>query len=277
MQTALAVPLFTDPASARPTAVIEAVNKLINRSGAGDDEAGFTLGDSVVLGLVGDAAGCMLAGAAWRRQLTTLNRTTALWNHTMNILSIQTNTEQLLRDLCANLVLLTDSTFCIFFSVDHRTAQLNLRYCSGYLDIEHNPFNLALERACGLMGLAMETGNIVMRPSPSLRPTPEASDFSEIAGPLLHGEEPETTLVAPILQQATGAVIGVVQLVNKEGGNEYSALDQRVVTAWAQVAAIAIEHTALIDRQVMGVLASAAVIDRLRRAAQGMLLKTDTK
>lgn len=163
----------------------------------------------------------------------------------------------------------TSARAASLFLVEEATQELVFEVALGQKAQEVKKFRLPLGR--GIAGLVAMTGQ-PMAVSNAQQDFRQASDIAQAVGYL-----PQSILCMPLFYD--DQVIGVLELLDKEGASAFSPSDMEILELFAQQAAVAIEHSRL-NRDLAGlvsqVLASYGQLPAYQREhlEQGMQLFT---
>jgi GAF domain-containing protein len=192
-----------------PIGALELLNKTKHSDGS---VIAFSAPDEVMATLLADEMSRQWHASQLRQQVADINRTLCLAYTMSDMVANHVHTGLLLSDLCELLAVTTHSAYCVLFTVDHGKNLMTLRHFREFSDCTGT---VALPvTSPGILGAVMSSGKTCMAAGLELS-TP--AGFPEIASLMLQDLEVTSTLAAPVVQNITGAIVGVVQLVNKRG------------------------------------------------------------
>jgi signal transduction histidine kinase len=221
--------------------VLEILNKRVGR---------FSTEDEEVLSLLASQVGVALANAHLYMGLrTNLNRLTRLMKVGVAI-SAELDLDALLRIISETTSTLLQAERSTVFIADRERKELWSRVAEG---LDRQEIRIPLD--VGVAGMVAMTGVPVRIRDAYTDPrfNPEVDKHT--------GFQTRSILCAP-MRNARGQVIGVFEVLNKQGG-EFTALDEHLLTSLSSQAAVAVEKAQLYD-EVQRAYTQLQALDRLK-------------
>jgi GAF domain-containing protein len=170
------------------------------------------------------------------RKVTAGSKLDLILDVTRRLMSI-TDLDALLRDMATVTTQLLDADRATIFIVDRERGEIWSRVALGT-----GAGEIRQAIGVGIAGLVAATGDTVNIPDayedPRFNPEPDHRT----------GYRTKSLLTFPMTGQ-NGRVIGVFQVVNKNGGGEFTADDEETLSSLAASAAVAVENAQLIAEQ----------------------------